>query len=118
MELDELVQDKSHDLEEHTLGELLAAHLEKRNWSVYKLAQKSGVPQATIGNFSKRDTSPTVETLRIVCNRGLGITLEQFFSTFGPTGVSPEEEAILQQYRSLSDDKKETFTKFLNSMTE
>lgn len=53
----------------------------ERNWSINKLCTISGVTQSTVNNIvSGRNNSATVSTIQKLCD-GLGITIEEFFSS-------------------------------------
>lgn len=51
----------------------------ERGWSVYKLAEESGLTQSTIANMFSRKTMPSISTLTQICN-AFGISLSEFFS--------------------------------------
>jgi len=53
--------------------------LAERGWSVYRLAEKSGIPQSTLSNMFNRSNYPTVPTLERIC-KALDISLSDFFS--------------------------------------
>ena len=53
----------------------------ERDWSINKLCTISGVTQSTVNNIvSGRNNSATVSTIQKLCD-GLGITIEDFFSS-------------------------------------
>ena len=53
----------------------------KHDISVNKLSNISGVTQSTVNNIvSGRNNSATVSTIKKLCD-GLGITIEEFFSS-------------------------------------
>jgi transcriptional regulator with XRE-family HTH domain len=54
---------------------------EKKNISINKLANISGVPPSTLKNILyKKSNNPGVVTIKKLCD-GFGITLGEFFST-------------------------------------
>jgi len=54
---------------------------DKHNISVNKLSNISGVTQSTVNNIvSGRNNSATISTIKKLCD-GLGITIEEFFSS-------------------------------------
>ena len=53
--------------------------MDERGWTIYELSKRSGLAQTTISNMWKRNTEPTIPSLRALCN-GFGITLAQFFA--------------------------------------
>lgn len=63
--------------------------LDQRQWSIYRLAQVSGINPSTLGNLFTRNNVPTIPTLERICD-ALGITLAEFFSE--ENALSPEEQ--------------------------
>ena len=58
--------------------------------SVNKLSSMSGVTQSTVNNIvSGRNNSATVSTIKKLCD-GLGITIEEFFSSELFAGLEQE----------------------------
>ena len=53
--------------------------MDERGWTVYELAKRSGLAQTTISNMGRRNTEPTIPSLRALCN-GFGISLTDFFN--------------------------------------
>ena len=89
---------------------------EERNWSHYKLSQKSGVPHPTLKNMYKRNTLPTLATLESICN-GLGLTLAQFFANENePVPLTKEQREILMLWGSISQEEQEAFKVLLKKM--
>jgi len=46
--------------------------MDERGWTIYEMAKRSGLAQTTIANMWKRNTEPTIPSLRAICN-GFGI---------------------------------------------
>ena len=77
-----------------TVGEAVRLRIlqlcQDRNISVNKLSSISGVTQSTVNNIvSGRNNSATVSTIKKLCD-GLGITIEEFFSSELFTGLEQE----------------------------
>ena len=67
------------------IGEAVRARIlefcRERNFSINKLCLLSGVTQSTVNNIvSGRNHSATVTTIKKLCD-GLGISIEEFFSS-------------------------------------
>lgn len=67
------------------IGEVVRARIldlcRERNLSINKLCLLSGVTQSTVNNIvSGRNHSATVTTIKKLCD-GLGISIEEFFSS-------------------------------------
>lgn len=60
-----------------TLNRILELR-EERNWTEYKLAEKSGITQSTISTWYRKNIQPTVPSIQKICD-AFGITLSQFF---------------------------------------
>ena len=58
----------------------------ERGWSIYELAQESGLTQSTITSMFNRGNPPKIDTLIMICD-AFGITLSQFFMEDENIGV-------------------------------
>lgn len=68
--------------------------MDERGWTIYELSKRSGLAQTTISNMWKRNTEPTIPSLRALCN-GFGITLAQFFAEGEMVELTPEQKTFL-----------------------
>ena len=85
-----------------------------RGWSLYVLAEQSGLTQSTLQSAFQRNTPPKIETLSAICD-AFGITLAQFFLEDEQMEVLTEEEkALLASYRLLSPEKQKALRTFLS----
>jgi transcriptional regulator with XRE-family HTH domain len=62
--------------------------MDEREWSLYKLAQKSGIPYSSLSSLFRKDNQPTISSLEKIC-AGFHITLSEFFASTPPIGKSP-----------------------------
>lgn len=86
----------------------------ERNWSVYRLSVKSGIPQSTLTNMFNRETLPSITTLELICD-AFGISLAEFFSDNSSQPVSlPDEAEFLKMYRDLPDNMKKAVWAIMN----
>ena len=51
---------------------------EERHWSEYQLAEQSGLTQSTISSWYRKNTLPSIPSLKKICE-AYGISLSQFF---------------------------------------
>ena len=77
-----------------TVGEAVRQRIiqlcQERNISINKLSSVSGVTQSTVNNIvSGRNNSATGSTIKKLCD-GLGITIEEFFSSELFAGLEQE----------------------------
>ena len=70
----------------------------ERGWTIYRLAQESGLSQTTISNIFKRNNQPSLPTVNAICD-ACGITLAQFF-TENDTANSPNAKNELDNSSS------------------
>lgn len=91
--------------------ERITSHRQKKKWTEYELAERSGLTQSTISSWYRKGIVPTIPSLERVCS-AFGITLSQFFAAdeedFSLTDIQKEllhEAGRLteQQLRSLID---------------
>ena len=76
----------------------------ERGWTIYRLAQESGLSQTTISNIFKRNNQP--------CR----ITLAQFF-TENDTANSPNAKSELDNsVAALKEDQREALAAFIKTI--
>ena len=51
---------------------------EERHWSEYQRAEQSGLTQSTISSWYRKNTLPSIPSLKKICE-AYGISLSQFF---------------------------------------
>lgn len=86
----------------------------ERGWSIYKLAEESGITQSTLANMFSRKTMPSISTLTQLCET-FDISLSQFFN-FNSTNFSDEEFSIISKYRKLNEKEKQIIQNLLDSI--
>jgi transcriptional regulator with XRE-family HTH domain len=94
----------------------------EKGWTIYKLAQQSGIPYSNLNNIFNRGTQPTVPTLEKICS-GFNITLSEFFTKDTPLNIasdnlSIEEHQIIDRYRTLNRNDKKLFQAYLDGLTK
>ena len=78
-----------------------------RGWSVYKLAQESGLSAPTIHQWLETETRPTLSALEDVC-KAFKITLADFFTENELIEVNPRIKALYDKWCSLTEDEKKS----------
>lgn len=86
----------------------------ERGWSIYKLAEESGLTQSTIANMFSRKTMPSISTLTQLCE-AFNISLSQFFNSDSNV-FSDEEFSIISKYKKLNSKEKQIINTLLDSI--
>lgn len=89
----------------------------ERNWSVYRLSVESGIPQSTLTNMFNRETTPSINTLQLICN-AFGMTLSEFFSEIERSEKTDYDEALLSEVAKLSEDNKCMVLKLIQQLNK
>ncbi len=89
--------------------------MDERGWTIYELAKRSGLAQTTIANMWKRNTEPTIPSLRAICN-GFGITLAQFFAEGELVELTPEQHDFFLHWSALTPEQKKMLMNLVQSM--
>lgn len=85
---------------------VIAAYREDRGWTEYQLAEHSGLPQATISSWYRKNMVPTIPSLEKICN-AFGITLSQLFSEGdAPVVLTESQRALLERWFRLSIEQQ------------
>ena len=86
----------------------------QRGWSMYELAQESGITQSTLTSMIKRGNPPKIDTLNCICE-AFGITLAQFFMEDEQLEIlSKNEKELISAFRKLTEDKQQALIQLLN----
>ncbi len=72
----------------------------ERNWTIYRLADESGISQSTLSNMFSRGTLPSLTTLEQLCS-AFGISLSQFFDN-----EKDGNNELMRKFNMLSNDEK------------
>lgn len=93
--------------------------LEFKHWSVYKLANASGIPYSSLNNIFNRNTVPSIPTLEKIC-AGLNITLSEFFeykkNPLRKDELSEREQCLVNAFQSLSVKDKDLLEAYLQGL--
>ena len=86
---------------------------ESREWSVYKLAKLSGIPQSTIATWYQKNLYPPIDKIEILCNT-FKISLLDFFSYEDFNGLSKDQKNLLTKWDQLSEKEKDAIYSIIN----
>lgn len=95
--------------------ERLRQLLKERGWTEYRLAKNSELSQSTIANIFRRNTTPTIETLEMIC-KGFGITVSQFFAENEMVELTPALKELFDCWLPLTPDQKSAALQMLRAM--
>lgn len=85
-------------------------------WSSYRLAQKSGIPLATLQSMDKRGTPPTIPILEDLVCKGFGLTLSEFFSDGDVYILSEDEQQMFDKFRKLEPAQRDAVKALIKAM--
>ena len=97
------------------VNEKLRKMLKERGLTTYKMAELSGLSHTTRANVFKRNTVPSINTLRAICN-GFGITLSQFFAEEEMVEMTPELKDLFNGWLTLNPTQKEAVQQVIKAM--
>lgn len=79
--------------------------MKERGWTVYRLGKETGLSQSTLAHVFRRDSTPTIATLEVIC-KAFGISLGQFFTEGEATDLTEEQSKLLSAWATLTKDQK------------
>ena len=85
-----------------------------RGWSIYKLAEESGITQSTLANMFTRKSNPSIPTLIQLCE-AFGITLSQFFDD-KELEYSDDDLMLLSNYKKLNEKEKHIINSLIDNI--
>lgn len=99
------------------LSEVIKDQMSLRGWTVYRLAQESGVPYATLAPICSGKASPSYPTLKGIC-KGFGLTTSEFFRAYDPPTAGKERETaeLLRYWAGMDSEERKGLICFLKSV--
>lgn len=97
-------------MERYDVAKRIKELREARNLTQNALANNAGVSPTYIYQLERGEKSPTIEYLDHIC-WGLGITLEEFFST-----KDHSQQTTTDKIAALTPEQKQLLNNFLNSL--
>ena len=83
-----------------------------KGMSVYELAQKSGISKNTIYRWYSKNYTPTLDSLQVICEKGLEISLVEFFAIDTQLiPATPELKEIVELWMNYPIDKNKQSNK-------
>lgn len=87
---------------------------EKKGWSQYELAKRTGIAPNTVYSWTRTGSAPTLANIVKICE-AMGIALEQFFCGIDCNHkLSEAENTILQEWFTLSELEKQAILSMID----
>lgn len=94
----------------------ITAYREKRDWTEYQLAEKSGLPQSTISSWYRKNMIPTIPSLEKIC-KAFGITLSQLFAEGDdPVSLTSSQRELLALWAGLNEEQQAVVLALIDKM--
>lgn len=87
----------------------------EKQWSVYKLSQKSGLPTTTLYNMFERETVPGMATLSKIV-QGFDMTMSQFFAAGTYPDLTDRQRILLERFDRLNEECKQRLEAYLEGL--
>ncbi|MDE7406493.1 MAG: helix-turn-helix domain-containing protein [Clostridiales bacterium] len=97
-------------MEKYDIAKRIRELREARNLTQNALANNAGISPTYIYQLERGKKSPTIEYLNHIC-WGLGITLEEFFST-----KERSKQTTADKIAALTPEQRQLLNHFLNSL--
>ncbi len=95
---------------------VITAYREKRGWTEYQLAERSGLPQSTISSWYRKNMVPTIPSLEKICT-AFGITLSQLFAEEDtPGSLTDSQKQLWERWSRWSEDQKAIIFALIDKM--
>lgn len=95
---------------------VITTYREKRGWSEYQLAERSGLPQSTISSWYRKNMVPTIPSLEKICD-AFGITLSQLFAEEdAPVSLTTSQKQLLERWSRLTEDQQAAVFTLIDKM--
>ena len=99
------------------LGERLRAERTKFDLKQSELAAKAGITTKSQGAYERGERSPTAEYLSALAGIGIDVTYVLTGERVSDMlGLTLEEAALIDNYRNMGDEQKESITKVSSAL--
>lgn len=89
-----------------------------KNISVYELAKRCGIARNTIYRWYSKNYQPTFSTLELICEKGFGITIQEFLGINEQFKLSQEQLDLLNKWSLLTEKQKESLLQIIDNYLE
>lgn len=87
---------------------------QQKGWSLYQLAQKSGLSFKTIYKWFNKETTPTIKALEAIAE-AFQIPLYSLFTPYDTILADEDTKELLTKLNKLTPDQKEAVIKVIDS---
>ena len=95
---------------------VITIYREKRGWTEYQLAERSGLPQSTISSWYRKNMTPSLPSLEKICD-AFDITLAQLFTEGEePVSLTDSQRELLKRWSRLSADQQDAVLALIEKM--
>lgn len=95
----------------------LKIYMKEKGLTIYKLTELSELSENTIYNWYNKGAEPSLHALSSIC-KILGISMSELFSEDENETFTQKEIKLIQQFRNLSESKKELVIKLLEELDD
>lgn len=89
---------------------------ESRGMTIYELAKRSGINKNTIYRWYDNNYTPTLDSLQVICEKGFGMSLVEFFAVDCELiPATPEIKELVEIWTTLNDVQKEAIKQIIKS---
>lgn len=90
-----------------------------RNISFYELAKRSGIAANTFYRWYSKGYTPTLDSVKAICEKGFSISLAEFFACESNLiELNEETKNLLEQWTTLTAKQKEVVLELIKSYKE
>ena len=100
------------------IHERITELLEKRGWSLYKLAKESGIYETTVYDwFNEKHFTPSAQSIEYIC-AALNISQAEFYSGIDETNLSDEQLRLLELFAKVPAKKHKVVFDLLKALSD
>ena len=89
--------------------------MKERGWTEYRLSKECGLSESTLANIFRRNTVPSINTLRTICD-AFGISLSQFFADGDMVELTPDLKILFDNWVPLTSEQKEAALRMIQAL--
>lgn len=89
-----------------------------KNISIQELAKKCGISRNAIYLWYNKNYQPTIGTLELICEKGFGITIQEFFGITDKSNLTHEQIDLLNRWSMLTDKQKQSLLQIIDNYLE